>query len=108
MSETYAIIRDHGRELKVEEGASVLVDLREANAGDQIEFGEVLLVRSGETLLVGQPLVEGASVSGEITRQVAMEKLNPYKFQRRKGSHRKIGHRQKMLEVRIDSIRSGS
>ena len=108
MSESYAIIRDSGREHKVMEGEPLLVDLRAVEAGDTITFSEVLLVRSPEGVTVGQPLVEGATVVGEVTRQVAMEKVYPYKFKRRKGHHRKIGHRQKMLEVRVRSITTGA
>ena len=108
MSETYAIIRDGGRELRVEEGADVLVDLRPVETGDEITFGEVLLVRSPEGVLVGQPHVDGATVVGEVRRQVALDKVHPYKFKRRKGYHRKIGHRQKMLEVRVRSIQAGA
>ncbi len=108
MSDSYAIIRDGGREYKVQEGEPVLVDLRSADAGDTVVFDHVLLVRSPEGVTVGQPLVEGASVVGEVTRQVAMEKVYPYKFKRRKGYHRKIGHRQKMLEVTVKSIETGA
>ena len=107
MNESYAIIRDGGRELKVAEGERVLVDLRPAESGDEITFSNVLLVRSGDGVALGTPLVEGASVVGEVQRQVGMEKLYPYKFKRRKGYHRKIGHRQKMLEVLVRSIQPG-
>jgi large subunit ribosomal protein L21 len=107
VNESYAIIRDGGRELKVAEGERVLVDLRPAESGDEITFSNVLLVRSGDGVALGTPLVEGASVVGEVQRQVGMEKLYPYKFKRRKGYHRKIGHRQKMLEVLVRSIQPG-
>jgi large subunit ribosomal protein L21 len=108
VSETYAIIRDGSREIRVEEGARVLVDLRPAEAGAPITFGEVLLVRSPDGVRVGQPLVEGARVSGEVTRTVGMEKLYPYKYKRRKGFHKKTGHRQRMLEVLVRSIEAGA
>jgi large subunit ribosomal protein L21 len=108
VSETYAIIRDGGRELKVAEGECVLVDLRPVEAGDEIRFSEVLLVGGEGEPRIGRPLVEGAAVVGEVTRQVGMEKLHPYKFKRRKGFHKKIGHRQKMLEVLVRSIETGA
>ena len=89
MTETYAIIKDSGCELKVREGEKVLVDLRPAQSGDEITFPDVLLVSSPEGVQVGTPVLSGASVVGEVTREVAMEKLHPYKFRRRKGYHRK-------------------
>lgn len=106
MSETYAIIRDSGREMKVAEGETFLVDLRSVEAGEEITFPDVLLVSSSGDVTIGRPTVEGASVVGEVKGQVAMEKLYPYKFKRRKGYHRKIGHRQKMLEVVVRSIQT--
>ena len=108
MTETYAIIKDSGCELKVREGEKVLVDLRPAESGDEITFSDVLLFSSPEGVQVGTPVLPGASVVGEVTRQVAMEKVFPYKFRRRKGYHRKIGHRQKMLEVLVRTIQPGA
>jgi large subunit ribosomal protein L21 len=108
VTETYAIIKDSGRELKVREGEKVLVDLRPIEFGDEITFPDVLLLSSPAGVQVGQPVLDGASVVGEVTRQVAMEKLHPYKFRRRKGYHRKIGHRQKMLEVLVRTIQPGA
>ncbi len=93
MDGTYAIIRDSGREHKVTEGERILVDLRDADVGAEITFPEVVLLRAGDALSVGRPRVEGASVVGEVKGTVAMKKLYPYKFKRRKGHHKKIGHR---------------
>ena len=106
MSETYAIIRDSGHELKVAEGETVLVDLRAAEAGEEITFPDVLLLSASGEITIGQPMVDGASVVAEVKGPIAMKKLYPYKFKRRKGYHRKIGHRQKMLEVVVRSIRT--
>jgi large subunit ribosomal protein L21 len=103
---TYAIIRDSGREHRVAEGERILVDLRDVEVGAEVTFPEVVFLRAGKAVRVGRPHVEGASVVGEVTRTVAMKKLYPYQFKRRKGQHRKIGHRQKMLEVEIRSIQA--
>jgi len=73
------------------------------SAGDKITFGEVLLV-SGDTPKIGQPLIKGASVAAEITAQARGEKLIVFKFKRRKNYRRKNGHRQLYTELKITGI----
>ena len=81
------------------------MDVRElAEDQQEIEFGKVLFYRDEETALVGQPVVEGAKVVGKIKQVAAGPKLHPVSFRRRKDSQRRIGHRQKYLEVEITGI----
>jgi large subunit ribosomal protein L21 len=103
----YAIIEDGGRQFKVGEGEIVRVDLRDLEIGGAsgIEFDRVLLVADGDSVTLGTPLVEGAKVEAEILRpKVAAKKLRVFKYKRRKGSRRSMGHRQKYTEVRITRI----
>lgn len=101
----YAIIEDGGSQYKVRQGDVVCVDLRQLQEGqEEIEFDRVLFYRDDDTALVGQPLVIGAKVVGKINGVQAAEKLYPMQFRRRKDSQRRIGHRQKYLEVEITSI----
>ena len=101
----YAIIEDGGKQYKVQEGETVCVELRDVPEGQtEIEFENVLLYRDDETTLVGQPLVAGAKVMGKINEVAAGPKLYPMQFRRRKDSQRRIGHRQKYLEVEITGI----
>jgi large subunit ribosomal protein L21 len=102
----YAVIRDGSREYRVAEGDLVDVDLRKnASAGDEVEFPEVLLVRKADDdVVVGTPVVEGAVVKGTVEDQVKGEKVVAYKYIRRHGYHRKRGHRQKYTRVRITGI----
>jgi len=102
----YAVIEDSGQQFRVCEGDVLDVDLR-GLAGDasQIEFDRVLLVRGDGDVRVGTPLVEGAKVVGEIVSTEAKgPKLRVYHWRRRKGSQRKMGHRQKYIRVRITRI----
>src|SRR6266566_9789398 len=62
----YAVFEDGSRQYKVSEGDKVNVDFREADAGARIEFPRVLLYAAGETLHIGQPIVEGASIVAEV------------------------------------------
>ena len=102
----YAVIHDGGREYRVSEDDLVEVDLRSDLAeGDEIVFPRVLLVRkSDDEVVVGTPTVEGAEVKGVVQKTVKGEKLVAYKYKRRKGYHRKKGHRQKYTQVRITGI----
>ena len=102
----YAVIQDGSRDYRVAEGEIVEVDLRKnAEAGDEIVFPRVLLVRkSDDEVLVGTPVVEGAEVRGTVQGNVKGEKLIAYKYKRRQGYHRKRGHRQRYTSVRITGI----
>ena len=74
----------------------------------EIEFDRVLFYADEETTLVGQPLVKGAKVVGKINGVAAGPKLYPMQFRRRKDSQRRIGHRQKYIEVEITDIQKPS
>lgn len=100
----YAIIRDGGRQHRVAEGETIVIDRVDLNPGDEIVFPDVLLYRGEETLAVGTPTVEKAKVIGEVKGVVSDKKLYAVQYRRRKNSRRKIGHRQKYTEVLINSV----
>ena len=99
----YAVIKTGGKQYRVSEGQKLRVEKLPGSAGDKITFGEVLLV-SGDTPKIGQPLLKGASVAAEITAQARGEKLIVFKFKRRKNFRRKNGHRQLYTELKITGI----
>ncbi len=103
----YAIIAEGGRQLKVEEGQELDVDFREASAGDQVKFDQVLAVRDDNGLRLGQPMLPAASVTAEVISVSQGPKLVVQKFRRRKNSRRKTGHRQLYTRVRISKIDVG-
>ena len=101
----YAIIEDGGKQYKVQPGEKVCVELRELQEGQtELEFDQVVYLRDEDTVLVGRPLIEGARVIGKINATLPGPKLYPTHFRRRKDSQRRIGHRQKYLEVEITGI----
>jgi large subunit ribosomal protein L21 len=100
----YAIIADGGRQYKVEEGQELEIDLRDVKAGDEITFDRVLTISGDEGVKVGQPVVEGASVTAEVIAEIKGEKIHVQKFRRRKNSKRRTGHRQRYTKVRVSSI----
>lgn len=106
----FAIIEESGGQRRVAQGDEILIDLYnggESTKGDAISFDRVLLVGEpgAENAKIGQPLVGGAKVTAEILEPLVMgDKLDIYKFKRRKGYKRKTGHRQRYTAVRITGI----
>ncbi len=103
----YAIISESGHQVKVEEGQELDVDYRDLAVGDQVKFDRVLAYRDDESLHVGQPILEGASVTGEVLSVVQGPKLVVQKARRRKTYRRKTGHRQLYTRVKIHKIDVG-
>ena len=100
----YAIINDGGRQYKVEEGQEVQMDLRGLSTGAEVKFERVLAYSDGASMKLGAPLLEGASVIGEVVGVSQGPKLVVQKFRRRKNSRRRTGHRQMYMQVRINKI----
>lgn len=100
-----AIIRHSGRQFRVKEGATIEIDYSDAQPGSSIEFGEVLYVGDESAgARVGTPTLGGAKVHGKVIGTVQGPKLIAAAFRRRKNSRRRIGHRQKYTQVKIESI----
>ena len=104
---TYAIIRTGGKQYRVEPGKTIRIPSLAGDAGQRVEFTEVLLGSDGSNVRSGVPMLEGAKVTGEIVRQGRGDKIVVFKFKRRKGYARKQGHRQGYTEVRINDITLG-
>jgi len=100
----YAIIRDGGRQHRVVEGESIVIDRVDLKPGDEVEFPDVLLCRTDNDVTVGTPTVKNAKVVGEVKGIVSDEKVYAVQYRRRKNSRRRVGHRQKYTEVLIKSI----
>ena len=102
----FAIIKTGGRQYRVAEGDTLDVDLLEGAAGKKIAFSDVLMHADGEKLEHGAPL-DGATVTAEIIEHRKDKKVIAFKFRRRKGYHRTVGHRRKLTRVKITGIKVG-
>ena len=102
----YAIVIINGQQFKVEEGKKLFVHhIRNAEAGQTVEFDKVLLIADGDAVKVGAPVVEGAKVVVEVNTPVVKDdKVIVFKMKRRKDSRKKNGHRQQFSEVTVKSI----
>src|SRR4029450_13127711 len=103
----YAIIRPGGRQFRVAEGDTVDVDLLDVEPGKTATFGDVLLFADGKDVTHGNPVVSGAKVTAEVLEQRKDKKVVAFKYKRRKGYHRTVGHRRKLTRVKIKSISLG-
>ena len=104
----YAIIKTGGRQFRVAEGDTIDVDLLDVEPGKTATFGDVLLFADGEHVTHGTPLISGAKVTAEIVEQRKDKKVIAFKYKRRKGYHRTVGHRRKLTRVKIKSISVGA
>ena len=102
----YAVIRTGGKQYRVEKGSTILVE-RDVLAnvdGESVKLSEVLMI-GGDSPKVGAPLVEGAAVKATVVRELRGEKIIVFHKKRRKNhTKKKNGHRQDLVQVRIDDI----
>ena len=100
----YAVIEASGAQHKVTSG-DVLKLSREINPEEKtITFDRVLLVGGEGEPKIGTPIVAGATVTADVIRSLRGPKIDIMKYKRRKGYHKKIGHRQNQIHVRITGI----
>lgn len=100
----YAVIRTGGKQYKVQEDQVLKVEKLDGSEGSEVEFDDILMVSDGETVSLGNPVLENASVKAHIIEQGRGKKQLVFKFKRRKGYRKLRGHRQHYTEVKIDAI----
>jgi len=102
----YAVIRDRGAQYRVEEGKTLDVALMDAEPGQEVTLGEVLMVGGTDDVKVGTPLVTNASVIAEVVGEARGEKIIVFKYKRKKRYRRRTGHRQDYTRLQIKEIRA--
>jgi large subunit ribosomal protein L21 len=102
----YAVIQTGGKQYRVAEGDVVRVELLEKEPKQGVVFDRVLLVAKDSDLMVGQPVVEGATVEAEVIRHDRAKKVIIFKKKKTKTYQRTQGHRQGFTEVRIKGIKA--
>ena len=100
----YAIVKTGGKQYKVAEGDVLFVEKLEANAGDVVTLDEVLACTKDGELVVGSPVVEGASVQAKVVEQGKAKKVVVFKYKAKKDYRRKQGHRQPYTKIVIEKI----
>jgi large subunit ribosomal protein L21 len=100
----FAVIKTGGKQYKVQAGDVLRVERLAADAGETVQFNEILML-GGDAPVVGAPRVEGAAVQAEVVDQIKGEKLIHFVKRRRKHSSKRTkGHRQKLTLVKVTDI----
>lgn len=104
----YAVIETGGKQYRVEPGDVIDVELTPVTGKKEqkVKFDRVLLVGDDKDIKVGTPVVAGVEVTGVLVDAVRGPKVRVFKMKRRKGYRRTRGHRQELLRVKIDDIKS--
>lgn len=99
----FAVIVTGGKQYKVAEGDVIFVEKLGVAEGEQVTFDKVLAV-SGETLSVGTPYVDGATVVAKVVKNGKSKKIDVIKYKPKKNEKKKIGHRQAYSKIQIEKI----
>lgn len=99
----YAIFETGGKQYKVENGSVVFVEKLDVAEEETVTFDKVLLVNDGEAK-VGNPYVEGATVTAKVLKQGKAKKITVFTYKPKKNEKRKLGHRQPYTKLEITSI----
>jgi large subunit ribosomal protein L21 len=100
----FAVIKTGGKQYKVAKDDVIEVEKLPQEAGKTIALTDVLMLSDGGKVEVGKPMLAGAKVEAEVVKQARGDKIIVFKKKKRKGFRRTTGHRQHLVEVRIDAI----
>ena len=95
-----AVIETGGKQYYVEEGTVLYIEKLDAEAGSKIKFDKVLMANG----TVGMPELSGAYVEAEVVKNGKGKKITVFTYKPKKGSARKMGHRQPYTKVQITEI----
>ncbi len=101
----YAVVQTSGRQFRVVEGDTIIVDRIDAEAGSSIDLEAVLLI-GGDEPKIGSPFVDGAKVVAEVMYHQRGPKIDIYKYKRRKRYRKTIGFRAEQTALLIQTIAS--
>ncbi|MFI3226221.1 MAG: 50S ribosomal protein L21 [Clostridia bacterium] len=100
----YAILVTGGKQYKVSEGDVIYIENLNKEAGDAVEFTNILMAHNGTELSVGAPTLEGAKVTGKVLKNGKGKKIMIFKYKPKKGYRSRQGHRQPYTKVEITAI----
>ncbi len=102
----YAVLETGGKHYRVTAGDKVEVEHVDVEVGQAVTFDRVLLVNRDGQLSVGAPTVAGAKVVADVLEHKRGDKVVIWKMKRRKGYHKKQGHRQSLTVVQVKEIQA--
>lgn len=103
----YAVIATGGKQYKVSQGNVLDIERLTSTDGDTIVFKDVLLVVDGDSISIGRPMVDGATVSAKVVANIKGDKIRVSKFKAKAKYRRTTGHRQFLTKIQIEGINVG-
>ena len=100
----YAIIESGGKQYRAVEGSTIEVDRMDAEIGQEVLLGSVLLLVDGDQISVGAPAVGGARVNATVVEHTKGPKIVIFKYRPKKRIRVKTGHRQQYTRLQVNSI----
>lgn len=100
----YAVIREGGKQFKVQEGDIIKVPKRSEKEGKKITIKDVLMISDDESIKIGNPIIKNAKVEAKVLEHNKDKKIIVFKYKRKKGYRRKLGHRQQFTRIEIGKI----
>ena len=101
----YAVIESGGKQYRVEEGSSLLVDRIDAKEGDKVSLRPVMF-RDAE-VLVGEKELAGVKVEATVAEHLRGPKVKVFKYKAKKGYRRRAGHRSELTKLEVTSLKAG-
>jgi large subunit ribosomal protein L21 len=101
-----SVIEQSGFQYTVKEGDIIEVPTIEAEAGSEVTMDRVLMIKDGDAVKIGTPVVEGAEVRAKVIEHTKGDKVVIIKYRRRKDYKRKTGHRQNYTKIQVTSIKA--
>ena len=100
----YAVVEIAGQQFKVEKDQKVYVNRLDGKEGSKISFDNILMLDNSGKIVLGDPVVKGASVQAKIVKHLKDDKVIVFKKKRRKGYKVKNGHRQALTQIVVENI----
>ncbi len=100
----YAIVATGGKQYKVSPGTLLDIERLDGAEGETVRLDQVLAVRTDAEFQVGDPILKGCSVTAQVLDHPKGPKVISFKYKRRKGYHRKVGHRQLLTRLKVLEI----
>ena len=100
----YAIIRTGGKQYRVAEGDLISVEKLDMPEGESATISDIVFYSNGDEVKADATALKGASVVADVVRHRKDKKITAYKYKRRKGYHRTVGHRRQLTDLKITSI----
>ncbi|RKY83455.1 50S ribosomal protein L21 [candidate division KSB1 bacterium] len=101
----YAIVEIAGYQYKIEKGSEIKVPRLNLKEGSEIEFDNVLLVKNNNNIMLGRPIIKGASIKAKVLEHGKEKKIIVFKKKRRKDYKVTRGHRQQYSKIKIEDIK---